>query len=289
MEALQSIFRGIAWLGWPVTIVTLIMGDASCANTLFYRNFLDKKCLSLAISKALSYVLILGSCLYKVPIVVNILKQKSGRGLNMTAMYLETSAIFANVIYSYLRHQPLTTYGDLFAILAANFAIIVLVWIYGTGDKKEDKFGMGHILLVTALMGAFVAAMFQVPSEHVALINWYSTVVVTLSRIPQIISNQTTGDIGVQSAVTVGNASLGTAAKLFVVFVEAPDFALFAGNFLAFLCNVILFFQIMFIKPKKQPAEDDAKQAGDAKATAKSSATSAGSTPQARKPFKLDN
>jgi mannose-P-dolichol utilization defect protein 1 len=247
LSTLQTVFRWIGWLGWPYKLVSLILEGEKCAHTLFNDDFLDKPCLSLAISKTLSYALILGSCLYKIPIAWNIVRKKSGQGLNMTAMYLETSAIFANVIYCYLRHQPFTTYGDLIAVLAANIVIIALVWNWGQGSKK---FSGSHILLVAGLMGIMIYGMFQVPSKHYSLINWYSTVVVTLSRLPQIISNATTGDIGVQSAITVGNAALGTAAKLFVVLVETPDFALFAGNFLAFLTNIILFFQIMFAKPK---------------------------------------
>ena len=246
MDILQGLFRAIASLGWPVALVTLIIEDETCSSVLFNDNFLDKKCLSLAISKSISYALILGACLYKIPVVLKIVSKRAGDGLNMLGMYLETSAFTASIFYSYLRGQPLTTYGDLFAVISANVVIILLVWLWGANGKK---IGLGQIIFVLGLSGAFVAVASQCPPQYYTYLANYSTVVLTLSRLPQIISNATTGNIGVQSAVTIGNAMLGSFAKIFVLFVETDDLVLLMGSVIGFSCNLVLFCQVLFMKP----------------------------------------
>ena len=80
LSILQSFFRVIGDLKWPVFIVSLILNNEICSNTLFYDNFLDKSCISLAISKTLGYLMMLGSCFYKVPIIIKIVKIKGGDG-----------------------------------------------------------------------------------------------------------------------------------------------------------------------------------------------------------------
>ena len=91
-SAIQGVFAKIADLEYPLLLVEKIMNNRECSRVLFYDNFLDPSCLSLAVSKSLGYVMIIGACLYKMPIIVNMMKSKSGTGLDPMSVYLEISA-----------------------------------------------------------------------------------------------------------------------------------------------------------------------------------------------------
>ena len=80
LNLLQNVFRFIGDFKYPVILVSLILNNEECSKTLFYNNFLDKLCISLAISKTLGYLMVLASCFYKVPIILKIINLKGGDG-----------------------------------------------------------------------------------------------------------------------------------------------------------------------------------------------------------------
>lgn len=196
-QSIQPLFRTIARFGWPVVVVEKILNDPSCTNTLFQDNFLDQTCLSLAISKTLGYVTIIGALMYKMPIIINILKQKSGAGLNVTSVYLETTAFLGLVAYNFKRNNEFSTYGDNISASIQSIVIIILMWAYGMGSKS--KFSMAHILVVLGLGGAYCFSLVSAQEQHHAYIVSYAMGISTVSKVPQIIDNFKTGELGAQS------------------------------------------------------------------------------------------
>ena len=116
---IQELLTLSASYAWPVSLVTLIIRDEQCSKLLFYDDFLDSTCISLSISKSLGinpfyaeklskYVTLapqgicmtVFSCLYKVPIIRNILISGGGSGLNLISVYLETSAYIGLLAYN---------------------------------------------------------------------------------------------------------------------------------------------------------------------------------------------
>jgi mannose-P-dolichol utilization defect 1 len=241
----QNILVYIASFGWPEYIVGQIIQDNNCANILFRYNFLDKKCLSLSISKSLGYITILGSCFYKLPVLLKIVKAKGGDGLNIISVYMETSSYLALLFYNIFRKCPFTTYGDLCATTLQNFMIIGCIWLWGI-DKKP--FSVTHILAMICLLGLFVGTVFALPVQYHHLIIAYSISLTTLSRLPQIISNFKHGKVGVQSPITLVNSVLGAVAKVFITFVETKDIFLIIGSVMALVLNSILFGQIIYLQ-----------------------------------------
>jgi hypothetical protein len=128
-----------------------------------------------------------------------------------------------------------------------NLAIIALVWMYGMKDKSVSA---GHVGTVIAAAVGFVTAMLYAPESAMPYVASYGVYMVTVSRIPQIISNFRTRDVGVQSLFTSLNAALGALAKVVMALVETPDFVLISGAAVTFLCNSTLLFQILTM-PKK--------------------------------------
>jgi len=250
-SSLQGMFGAIASLDWPLLLVERIMNNKECAATLFYTDFLDGPCLSLAISKALGYVTIAGACLYKMPVVVNILKSKSGAGLHPISVYLESSSMIAMVFYNFQRGNDISTYGDNISATIQNIMIVFLIWYYGM-----KSLGFQHIALVSVMFLLFGTGLMFCPVEYFGHIAIYATVIMTISKIPQIIQNYQKKNIGVQSWVTQLTAFLGVLAKLFICITETgDDVYLMAGNITAVALNGTLMIQSL-IYPGSSSGEE---------------------------------
>jgi mannose-P-dolichol utilization defect protein 1 len=168
---------------------------------------------------------------------------------------METSSYLASLFYNVFRSSPISTYGDLCAATLQNFLIITLVWLWGI-DKKP--FTIFHISSVIFVFGLFTAIVFQLPQEYHKYIATYSIILITLSRLPQILSNFLHGQVGVQSIITITNSVLGATAKLFITIIETNDIYLIAGSALSLLLNSVLLLQIFIIEHqivKKDPIE----------------------------------
>jgi len=241
---IQNILSKIAVLS-PEYLVAQILQDKMCSAVLFHQDFLNSKCLGLAISKALGYVMLLGSFFYKLPIILKIFKAKGGDGLNIVSVYLETSAYLSLLLYNTLIQSAFSTYGDLFPATFQNMIIISLIWLWGI-DKK--KFSFFHILVALFAFGSFTAIILGAPKEHWHWVAKYSIVVTTISRLPQIISNFRAGKVGVQSAITLTNGVLGAVGKVYITYVETKDPLLIIGACFALGLNLILLTQVVLLQ-----------------------------------------
>ena len=153
---IQNLLSKIAVLS-PEFLVSQILQNNTCAAVLFHQDFLNSKCLGLAISKALGYVMLIGAFFYKLPIIFKIFKAKGGDGLNIVSVYLETSAYLSLLLYNVLTRSAFSTYGDLFPATFQNVIIVSLIWLWGI-DKK--KFSLIHILVALFFFGTFMDKLF---------------------------------------------------------------------------------------------------------------------------------
>ena len=247
IKVIQNLLAQIAKQTPLDDIVTSIISSKICSDILFHKDFLDGPCLRLSISKALGYTMMLGSCLYKLPVLMKIYKVKGGEGISPLSVYLETTAYLASLSYNYVKGNPISTYGDLVASSSQNMLIIFLLWTMGTG--KGVQLPLQH--KITAATGAllFLSLLRYMPMEYQHLIVSYSIVVLILSRLPQIVSNFTR-DVGVQSAITWGNAVLGAAAKSYTTLIETRDPLLVGGSLIALVLNAILLTQVLLFKDR---------------------------------------
>ena len=100
------------------------------------------------------------------------------------------------------------------------------------------------VILIIGIILLF--SVFQLSNENIKYITMFSTSVIIFSRLPQIISNALTGNIGVQSIITLFNATLGAMIKAFIYYNE-KDFLQVGGALIAFSLNSILFGQFLYL------------------------------------------
>ena len=108
------------------------------------------------LTKLVSYAIIAGACVVKVPQIVNVLRAGNAKGLSLSAIYLETVATLAGTIYNLLMGNAFRTYGETALILAQNLIIVLLVW------STTLKPGSSYMLFVTSAFVGIGAALWNV-------------------------------------------------------------------------------------------------------------------------------
>jgi hypothetical protein len=122
------------------------------------------------LSKLISYAIITGSAIVKIPQIVNVLKAKSARGLNLNAIYLETVATLLGTCYNLLMGNPFRTYGETALILFQNIIIVLLVWSFSAHPvNKRIVAASVFVGLAAALWNAPAALTPVWPAELSAL------------------------------------------------------------------------------------------------------------------------
>jgi hypothetical protein len=251
-ESLQALLAQVGSLGWPEQLLSWIVGD-SCSRILFNKDFMSPNCIKTAIITILRNVVLIGSCVYKIPMIRNIIKKRGGDGLNPYAVYLETSAYMALTTYNQLNNNQFWSYADCIAATTQNIAIISLLFLWGLNNKPLKS---SHILMVLCSAGIFQYSMYLLPSIYWHYIATYFIVVMTISRIPQIWANFNATSRGVQSIFTSLNSTLGATAKLIVQLNSTNDSYIITGTVLSFALNTILLLQILHLTHVEKKASD---------------------------------
>ncbi len=304
MDILQSAISSLGQT-FPtlLTLVTLIMNDDNCPKILFFENFLDSICLSDAIGKVLSLIMLGISFIFKVPVILNILKSKCAKGLNPSAIYMETTAYMAIIRYHYCKADDLDKYGDVCIILIQNLVIILLMWVWGVG---KGPLSSNHVSATTFLLGIYTASIFYIgemnnsnlnsdnsslnilginvisyhdielpynfqtylPDDPLKLLVHWSTFITMCSRMPQIMDNFKATSAGVQSSFEKLLATLGCIAKSFV---NRLDMTVLMSNMIAAVLNLIIFLQIIILgwSNSKSNSNENKKNKKDKKETKK--------------------
>lgn len=71
--------------------------------------FLSSGCFSALLAKALGVAIILGSCVNKVPLILNMQKSKSADGISRNSLYGEALVYAACVFYGLLHEYPFSS------------------------------------------------------------------------------------------------------------------------------------------------------------------------------------
>jgi large-conductance mechanosensitive channel len=79
----------------------------------------------------MGYAMTLGACVYKAPVIRNILKAKSTLGLSPIAIYLETSGLLAYIAYNFYRENPISSYGDVIITVMQELVIVFCILLMG--------------------------------------------------------------------------------------------------------------------------------------------------------------
>ncbi|CAH0485962.1 unnamed protein product [Peronospora farinosa] len=221
----------------------LILGllTPKCFETFVTQHdFTNVQCFKSIISKILSYGIIMGSLILKLPQILKILAAKDVTGLTPSAFYMEAVLYLSSTIYNLLRGYPLTTWGENLVILAQNILLVLLLWMFYT-PKIPVSTRFGFVLVFAAM----AMGMLSIPEEFQWLLASAGIPVSIVARIPQILSNFKQGHTGQLALVTLVLNFAGSVARLFTTMQETGDPVQVVGFGVGILLNCTLVVQVL--------------------------------------------
>jgi len=198
--------------------------------------------------------------LLKAPQIYNIVKAKSGAGLELSSLYLDVVAFMCPAVYSFRLGYDFFTYGESVVILVQNIVIVLLVWSY-----SAKPISVGHKLLVIVGLGALTAAAFALPEEFLSVLPSITIMFVIASRVPQIVANFRTRDTGVASSITWLLNFVGAFIRVLTTLSETGDLLQASSFGLGATCSATILCQICIYGSPSSATKKDAKDATTAK------------------------
>ncbi|KAI8906918.1 hypothetical protein EDD86DRAFT_210086 [Gorgonomyces haynaldii] len=221
-----------------------------CTEIILSLDFKDLVCHKLLISKGLSFGIVLGSVLVKLPQILKIVSAKSTKGISMSGYLLETFAILVTLFYNLRLGNPFSTYGETFFLVIQNLIIIGLFFIY--------KSKILTLVLNTLVWAGLAFALYtpEIVSQSVLVQLQVSTIALgILSKLPQIYTNFANQSTGQLSIITAFLQFAGSFARVFTTLQEIEDVIILASAISAAALNGIIFAQILIFGNKKSKKE----------------------------------
>jgi mannose-P-dolichol utilization defect protein 1 len=222
------------------------------------------------VSAALSYGILVGSAMLKVPQIIAILRARSVQGLSLEANLVELFGYLISASWGIAQGLAVKDYGEVLPIIIQAIVILLMMGHFG-GRMPVVVTGLVGLLS----MGGALALGTIVPVEiHQALLG--AGVLVTLgSRGPQILLNLRNRSTGTLSFISCFLAFGGSAARVLTTAVQVPwekGKAMLLVQFaVAAAANFILVAQILYYKRKPVTKAATAPAAAATKSVARSS------------------
>ncbi|CAB9505067.1 Mannose-P-dolichol utilization defect 1 protein homolog [Seminavis robusta] len=201
--------------------------------------FFSGGCFSVLFAKALGVSIILGACLNKAPVMVNMWNSQSGAGFSRLSMYMETVVYANGAAYGMLELHPFTAYGENMALWLQNLILIGMIWKFTDNPlvPLQEK--------IMAAAGCFVYYGFviSIPVDLRYLLQASNGVILMVSRGAQVFETYKAQHTGAQSIVTNSLNLAGGLARIFTTMKETGDMAVLFGFAVSVALNSAMFVQ----------------------------------------------
>ena len=220
----------------PVTLIAAALAATKSAHPVEASDSSDN-----VVATLIGYVVLAGSLFLYSPIIMQILRSRSGSGLSATSWALSLIGFGGALVYQSACGYPIHTYAELIALTAQTVAILSLLLYF---DMHID-----YRIIVAGLGAgsALFVALSRAPELVLKALQAVSGTLVTVSILPQIILPFRTGTCG-WSPVSAALSTAGTAARVFTTWKITQDKLVLAGFVGGCLMNIVLLIQT-FIYP----------------------------------------
>ncbi len=201
----------------------------------------DSTDLAVQLSNLIGVAVIVGSFTVKLPVIKNVLNNKSVLGLALGSLYCECLALTCSIMYNFKQGVPASNWAELASVLAQNGILVGLFWKYSKLEFRD----IFTVLSCFALMVYAMANMDNVNGENLLWVLPLTSTIIALSgNVPQILTNWNNKHTGALSIVTQGLVVAGGLARLFTTYHLANDMMLFGLSVFSFSFQVVLLSQI---------------------------------------------
>jgi len=218
-----------------------IWGKDDGAATKCLTSF-SSPCFSQLVTKLLGVAIIGGSMLNKVPIMVNMMKNRSAAGIARNSLYGEL-IVYANAaMYSHLLGHPLTSYGENISLSIQNTALVVMTWNF---LSKTDAPVRSNEMITTSTFFVLycIITLSFLPSEYRYLLMSSTWPVMSYARGSQIYKTFLVKHTGNLSIITTSMSLFGSTIRILTTLKETGDMVVLSGYVLSGSLSFIMFIQ----------------------------------------------
>ena len=241
-----------------------------CYESFFTRQDFtsDPSCIKFTFSKAVGFVVISGSFIFKVPQIINIMKAGSSKGVMATPLYFESIAYLNTLVYSRHLMLDLSVYGETIVVLVQQAIILMLVYHYDQSISIVEKIAF---VAFFGSWGAWLIMDTSVPEWVWPILSSSNIGFVMLSRVPIIYNNFINKSTGVLAVLTFTLGWGGAMARVATVLIESDDLLYRAQFVTSAVLNTIVMAQFALYwnsdknKSKTSDAADAKKKPADSK------------------------
>ncbi|KAL0118144.1 hypothetical protein PUN28_009071 [Cardiocondyla obscurior] len=219
----------------------LLLFTQKCITEYFDKfNFLHAGCFKATLSKTLGLGIIGGSLLVKIPQIMKILKNKSGKGINVFSVLLDLFAITAMSSYSFCNKFPFSAWGDGVFLGIQTLIIALLVMHYNGETAKATAFLSAYLAVICAANSGLT------PIHVLWACQAMNIPIVLISKFVQAYTNYSNGNTGQLSAVTCFMLFFGSLARIFTSIQETGDTTMITMYICSTLANGIIVAQLLY-------------------------------------------
>ncbi|KAG2497387.1 hypothetical protein HYH03_004544 [Edaphochlamys debaryana] len=212
-------------------------------HVLETRSLPDAALLKLLISQTLGYAILAGACITKLPQILLILQAASAEGLSVEMFEIETYTLLISALYGYTQQLPFNAYGETLILAAQNLVILAMIYKYSrTPFVRQTAVMCAYAALVAGVLRG------SITPAHMHNFAEANTVVVMLSRLPQVFKNFAAGSTGTLSGITAGINVVGCVVRLFTTMQAKGGAAMLRGYIVSLVINGILVVQIFLYR-----------------------------------------
>jgi len=232
------------------------MGESCFKEMILHQNLFHMPCLRALVSKFLSFGIVAGALVYKVPQILKIAHNRSAKGVALLAVLLELLSVTISFSYNFNKGFPFMTYGE--AVFVAAFDLVIICQILTFEHGGLGTKGFGGLALYAAATYALLGGI--IPMSLLQILQGCVIPIIIASRVPQIWENFNNKSTGQLSFITWFLNFAGSAARIFTTLQEVNDALVLLGFIASALLNGIIVCQIILYwkskgvrKSKAQP------------------------------------
>jgi mannose-P-dolichol utilization defect protein 1 len=236
------------------------MGAPCFKELIVDHNFFHMPCLKMLLSKFLSFGVVAGSMVYKLPQILKIQNNQSAKGVAILGVILELISVTISFAYNYSKGYPFMTFGESAFVAIFNLLIIAQILSFEHGGFGLQ--GLGGFAIYGAALYALLTGI--VPPSVLQILQGCVTPIVIASRLPQIWESYRTKSTGQLSFITWGLNLGGSLARIFTTIQEVDDPLVLVGYLVGATLNIIIIAQMLLYwnnSGAKKPAAGGKKKA----------------------------
>jgi mannose-P-dolichol utilization defect protein 1 len=214
-------------------------------------------CFSQLLTKALGMAIILGSCLNKMPIMINMMNNKSAAGISRNSLYGEAIVYACGVFYGFLEGHPFTAYGENISLLIQNAVLVLMAWQFSTSPVKIQEKGM----VVAGFACYIILVLNFLPESSRYLLMSATWPVMLYARGSQVLETSGVKHTGNLSIVTTSMNLVGALIRIGTTLKETGDTVVLSGYLLSLALSLAMFVQYWMYLENTQKVAKETKEA----------------------------